>query len=152
MYGHPKELASHGAEFPCVSARARAYYGRSVQLTDFLDWREQHIHLAASFLVSVGDTLLQVRSGLERERASGARIKDGRKVSLYLMCGSHPSCVVQAWVPLRARVSAWSAQHRGRFVLPVRFVVGEREAQWVTGKVWRGDRAEMSPYSCCVAF
>lgn len=86
MYGHPKELASHGAEFPCVSASARAYYGRSVQLTDFLDWREQHIHLATSFLVSVGDTLLQVRSGLERERASGARIKDGRKVSLYLMC------------------------------------------------------------------
>lgn len=83
MYDHPKELASHGAEFPCVSARARVYYGWSVRLTDFLVLREQHIHPVPSFLVGVGGTLLQLRSGTGN--LAGARRKDGRKVSLHLM-------------------------------------------------------------------
>lgn len=87
MCGHPKELASHGAEFSCpcsFSARARACYGWSVQLTDFFVL-EGVAHAPYPLIPGEcrGDAFA---TGIwHGERASGAHIKDGRIVSLYLM-------------------------------------------------------------------
>lgn len=41
MFGDPKFLAGHRADFPHVSARVGVCYSWSMQLTDFLHWLEE---------------------------------------------------------------------------------------------------------------
>lgn len=125
MCGHSKELVRHGAEFLCLCK------GQGV-----LQMKE---HPVPSFLVGVGETLLQLRTWGKSFRSSCKGWK--KSPPAFNACGSHLSRVVQAllctqWVPLHARVWARSAQRRGRFVLPVRSA-----SLWGRGTV--GDREDV---------
>lgn len=142
MCGHPKEMASHGAEFPCVSARAKAYYGWSMQLTDFFVL-EGVAHTPYPLIPGGcrGDAFAtEIWHG---ERLSGAHIKDGRKLSLFNACGiSSELCYANSGLhtvgvsPCKGVGIECTAP--GQVCAPrvLSFIVGEREAQWVTGKMW----------------
>lgn len=113
VHGYPRELASHGAELPCVFARARAYYGWSMWLIDFLYWLEGAVcrpcHLTPGG--HRGDSCaMEIWC---RDRALGACVWGEGRASLCNVCVSHPCCPgLHAVSTSLCTVRVWTAQHQ----------------------------------------